>query len=633
MDNPTSAVIRNTLFSEETLDLILSLPREEEAYPPILEAVVKFQDIRKFASEIHTEIHLVKPILKMLGHAYESKPKFFEDQVKGPDVALFASEEERVEKAKIWGSEAYYEGALGILILKRYGRNLYEGITGFYLEFENRIPLYQALYLLKRGKTPWAILTNGRNWILVRRPFQSERRLLEIDLEACLADNGDALHLFFNIFSRRGLYHTLPDLLEGERKKLVGVLNYDKIFVRKSLQDLKRTSEAYAFLSPICRQYFPQTPLPHTAAYIRQRGVEKTFPEQEPRIINDFNVSDVCSYLLVRRGIPKTLDLEEPVLRTKDGRRSKEELLAMKILDMTPGFGTATVHLMETLAYGAFTLPYREKNTFVAEWEEYGALNRYLAEKVLYGIERSPLALDMLSRALEGRFRARAGNYRLGNPLLGMSLNDVIPAGEVQSQMGLFAKSPRDLVAEYRAMYRTYFSLSEKIREDMQARTELEGRLRVLTSRIRDVLDLMTATYFSKSLEKRKVHDLLTNLDVDEQSWETLRRKEWFKAAKAVAERNCFFHLEIEFPFLLNDVFDLVVACPTLTYLWEEDPPLLEATKAYIQRGMAYLKPAGTMILIYEAGTEEVAEALKHSRKYALQVRGNALILTRKNQA
>ena len=47
--------------------------------PPLLEILTKFQDIKKFASEIHTETHLIKPILKILGYAYESKPKFFEE--------------------------------------------------------------------------------------------------------------------------------------------------------------------------------------------------------------------------------------------------------------------------------------------------------------------------------------------------------------------------------------------------------------------------------------------------------------------------------------------------------------------------------------------------------------------------
>ncbi len=65
------------------------MPIESGVYPSLTELLTKFQDIKKFASEIHTEIHLVKPMLKMLGFTYESKPKFFEDHVKRPRCSPF----------------------------------------------------------------------------------------------------------------------------------------------------------------------------------------------------------------------------------------------------------------------------------------------------------------------------------------------------------------------------------------------------------------------------------------------------------------------------------------------------------------------------------------------------------------
>ncbi len=71
---------------------------------------------------------------------------------------------------------------LPLLSVKRYGRNLGEGISGFYLDFESRIPVYQIFYLVKKAETPWGILTNGKNWILFRRPRVFEKRLIELDL-------------------------------------------------------------------------------------------------------------------------------------------------------------------------------------------------------------------------------------------------------------------------------------------------------------------------------------------------------------------------------------------------------------------------------------------------------------------
>jgi hypothetical protein len=82
-------ILQNTLFTPSGIDTLSSMPIESDVYPSLVELLTKFQDIKKFASEIHTEIHLVKPMLKMLGFTYESKPKFFENHVKDPDVALF----------------------------------------------------------------------------------------------------------------------------------------------------------------------------------------------------------------------------------------------------------------------------------------------------------------------------------------------------------------------------------------------------------------------------------------------------------------------------------------------------------------------------------------------------------------
>jgi len=122
-------IVRNSLISRRGLEQILSLPEEDAAYVSLLEILAKFQDIKKFASEIHTEIHLIKPILKILGYAYESKPKYFNDSIKGPDVALFATEADRDRASPLWGTPEYYANTLGVLLLQRFGRNREECIS------------------------------------------------------------------------------------------------------------------------------------------------------------------------------------------------------------------------------------------------------------------------------------------------------------------------------------------------------------------------------------------------------------------------------------------------------------------------------------------------------------------------
>ena len=166
-------IIRNSLISHQGISKLLDLPRDDLVYVSLLEILTRFQDIKKFASEIHTEIHLIKPILKILGFAYESKPKYFDENIKGPDVALFTNELERDRTSSLWGTPDYYARTLGVLLLKRFGRNLEAGVSGFFLQFENGIPLYQLFYFLKNTKTPWGILTNGKHWMLMKKPLSS----------------------------------------------------------------------------------------------------------------------------------------------------------------------------------------------------------------------------------------------------------------------------------------------------------------------------------------------------------------------------------------------------------------------------------------------------------------------------
>jgi hypothetical protein len=87
--------------------------------------------------------------------------------------------------------------------------------------------------------------------------------------------------------------------------------------------------------------------------------------------------------------------------------------------------------------------------------------------------------------------------------------------------------------------------------------------------------------------------------------------------------------MEIEFPFLLNDKFDLIVVQPELTYLWEEKVPPGEAAKAYVKRAMTYLSETGRIILV-GSDPEELVPELKKSKRYAVETKSDAVIVTRR---
>lgn len=596
---------RNTLLSASFITRLMKLPGAEEPSAAIREIVTQFAPMRTFAGEIHTELQLVKPMLKTLGYAFESKPKFFEEHVKGAEFALFESDDERARSAQLWGTRAYYEEVLSLVHVKRYGRNLGEGISGFYLDFENRIPLYQSLYLSKKAAIPWSIVTNGKNWMLMKKPAVFEKRMIEIDLEeAVLSNDREMLALFYHLFSASGLKTTLPRLMEEERTELIRFLKERKGRFSRALEGAKPT-EVPRVVAPIYDELF------------------RTANPAKP-----YDQSDILTYLLTR-GTGATPSFEEPLLALVRADRTKERLLSLKILDMTPGFGAVAVQLVETLAYLSFLLPYREKHTFVAEWENEQLLNRHIATRVIHGVEKHPFPLDVLQRAMLSRFNTSAASYRLGNPLLGMSLSEIEGLSDGKKEPDLFSSRPMDAIAELKEMYRLYFSLSDRIKEDAAVKNELAEKLEMHTGRFRTVMDLTTAAYFDRNLENKKIQELLYYMDGDEATWEAVRNNDSFAAAREISQRKHFFHMELEFPFLLNDRFDCIVIQPALHYLWEHKSPVQEMTKAFIKRAMTYLKQTGLIVLVGIDAEETVSE-LKRSRKYAVELQEGAVTVRRR---
>ncbi|MCX5816539.1 MAG: hypothetical protein NTX75_09930 [Proteobacteria bacterium] len=626
------SIVRNTLISPSGVDKILSLPEENTIYTSFSDILLKFQDIKKFASEIHTEIHLIKPILKILGYAYESKPKFFEESVKNPDVALFTDEQEKLKASQFWGTKEYFGRAIGLLQLKRYGRSLDKGIGGFYLEFENKIPVYQLIYILKNVKTPWGILTNGRNWILLKKPNSYEKKLIEIDIEnALILGNEETLHLFFHIFSLNGLKNMLPEIIEDERKTLIGVLREKRVTCKNSISGVKKRIEIYPKLIQAYKELSPHESLPLTELFLNERGIKiEEHAYEAPHIINKYDALDIFTYLFVKKGYESNLNMEEIFLDNKNIRYTKEDLFKLKILDMTPGLGSMSSQIVEGLSYLSFVLPYRDKNTFVAEWEDEYSLKKYILEHILYGIERSHLTFDIMINILKTRFNSNAPYYKSGNPLIGMAIQDISYYYDEKDQMGLFNKNPKDLIHEFKEMYKLYFSLSDKIKEDVEIKNEMKARLNIYKERIRDVMDVITASHFARIIDNKKIRDMLFSLDSDETTWELIRKKNWFLESKEIASKHGFFHLEIDFPFLLHNAYDYIFVQPALSYIWEDEVPVVDATKAYIKRGMTYLKQEGKLIVCLEHVGDSLIAELDKSKKYEAEFRKGYIVISRK---
>jgi predicted XRE-type DNA-binding protein len=229
---------------------------------------------------------------------------------------------------------------------------------------------------------------------------------------------------------------------------------------------------------------------------------------------------------------------------------------------------------------------------------------------------------------MHSRFNAPGVNYRLGNPLLGMSLGELFASSGDEGRTGFFSEDSGDVMSRLKEMHRLHATLSDRIKEDALVKNEIEATLGVYRQRIGEIMDLMTASCFEEALEMEKISELLYHIDGDEEIWQAARAEKWYVSAREMAGKKHFFHMEVEFPFLLNDGFDAVFIQPALNYLWDERVPAGEITKAYIKRAMAYLKQTGVIVLM-GAGLDELVPELRKSKRYAVDARGRAVMVRR----
>jgi hypothetical protein len=232
---------------------------------------------------------------------------------------------------------------------------------------------------------------------------------------------------------------------------------------------------------------------------------------------------------------------------------------------------------------------------------------------------------------LNHRYGATAHHYKPGNPLIGITLKDIGNLFDITKQGSLFGRNPKEVLDEFREMYRLYFSLSSKIKEDLKVREEIGVKLKIYVSRIKDVMDATTATFFTKDIDIKKLEDLLYSLEADESTWDIFRKKGWYTEFQHLALRNGFFHMELEFPILLTNAYDFIFIQPALNYSWEDEIPVGEATKAFIKKGMPFLKQDGKFVVLLDDEEEVLLSDLQKSKKYAVKAKKNLFILTKRD--
>lgn len=213
----------------------------------------------------------------------------------------------------------------------------------------------------------------------------------------------------------------------------------------KGIKGKEKKVDVYPVIYDTYREIFEDGCLPETEAYLKEKNIRLNLKSTvKTDIFNPYITPQIFTYVFSMNGKQSGIDIQTILDKYFTGKiYTKETLLNLKILEMTPNFGSVISSIIEGIAYKSFIVPYNEKNTFVAEWEDEKALKKYILDNMLYGVERSHIVYDMLKDAILKRFGFDLKNFKLGNPLIGMSLKDIANHIDIKNQMGLLQKIHR----------------------------------------------------------------------------------------------------------------------------------------------------------------------------------------------
>ena len=229
-----SEPIYNTrsLFSSYYLEKVVAEQTDASLTAVYQEIQALYVSIAAAASrlnEAQTEEQFIRPVLRVLGHAFEVQPVLRTAQgTKQPDYAFFADTETLQLARPQLNTDAFFNTVTAIGDAKAWGRNLDRRLDGPGDAFSNSNPNYQIDFYIRTSGVTWGILTNGKQWRLYHR--DTSYRLdsfYEVDLgKVLIGDDIDAFRYFYYFFRREAFAHShtfLDDVLTGSARYTVAV--------------------------------------------------------------------------------------------------------------------------------------------------------------------------------------------------------------------------------------------------------------------------------------------------------------------------------------------------------------------------------------------------------------------------
>lgn len=293
----------------------------------------------------------------------------------------------------------------------------------------------------------------------------------------------------------------------------------------------------------------------------------------------------------------------DPIVRSKweeaylAGHSYRDAVLSIKVLDPSMGSGHFLVGATEYLAAKLMEAIKQDANNGLVDEAESEHLTsdwakREVVSRCIYGVDLNEMAVELAKVSLwlntiskEKPLNFLDHHLKCGNSLVGDRLAKLryYPGSKVRDEHG-------DIIETIPSVVSDIFieKLIAKIKElekvgddaigDVKRKEKILDEFKHLPEyeKSKAIADVHTSVYFGNDLRgaggraaKDAYYDLIYALNW-ESNWATASKAAWFTKARSLAEKNRFFHWELEFPDIFfeggslkeNPGFDVVIGNP-----------------------------------------------------------------------
>jgi len=194
------------------------------------------------------------------------------------------------------------------------------------------------------------------------------------------------------------------------------------------------------------------------------------------------------------------------------------------------------------------------------------ALRREIAKECIYGVDVNGMAVELakLSMWLETLatdqplafldHRLKTGNSLVGSDITEVLADDIEENGGQLTLTQAFARVRKDTLDHVMDLMQELLAIDNETLDDIKSMEEIYREIRddPLYQRLFELANVHTAEQFGVGVPDGAYEEMAGAIE-DAEDWAAIESEPWFIEAQSVAEREDFFHWELEYPEVFFD--------------------------------------------------------------------------------